>query len=317
MQNKQCSFAFYPYPPFGCLSNLARRLNSTVADMDQLIAKVPSSYLKNPIPKKGGGVRDPFSVVAPLKSIQDRIKCLILKQAEYPYYLMGGLPKRDHVRNAQIHAGARVMLNEDVAAFYPSISATMVFDIWRNFFHFPSDVSRVLTGLTTFQGQLPQGAKTSSYLANLIFCQTEPRLVQKLSSMDFIYTRFVDDITISSTSDKSPQQIGSAIGAVASMLTRFGMKFKRKKHKIVRAGQRMEVTGLVVGKKKVGLLKKRRSDIRALVHHCKTEGLDPNSPDSKTLRKASSLVGQYSRFHPGQGQVLKSGLTQLKEERAD
>ena len=61
--------------------------------------------------------------------MQARIKCLILKKVTYPSYLMGGLSERDYVRNAAAHAGARVLLNEDISKFFPSISAEVIFDI--------------------------------------------------------------------------------------------------------------------------------------------------------------------------------------------
>jgi hypothetical protein len=243
-----------------------------------------------------------------------RIQCLILKKVKYPLYLMGGLADkenpRDYVRNANVHVGWRRMINEDLASFFPSTSSAVVFDIWRHFFHFPAEVAQTLTRLTTRRNELPQGAKTSSYLANLVFWETEPDLVATLRSTGFSYTRYIDDMTVSSKADKSAEELGAAMSLLASMAKRHGFQFKRSKHRIAYAGQRGETTGLVVGNHSAGLRRTKRGGIRALVHQCEVESR--SMPESEGLqvmrRRAASLVGQYARLHPAQGQALKRRL---------
>jgi hypothetical protein len=145
-----------------------------------------------------------------------------------------------------MHANPRVMVNDDIEDFFPTTCAAIVYDTWRYFFHFPKDVARTLTRLTTRRGGLPQGARTSSYLANLAFWAVEPELVRKLRSMGFTYSRYVDDITISAKTDQSRNQLGLAVAMVRSMVTRYGLDFGPSKHKLAHAGARMEVTGLIV-----------------------------------------------------------------------
>jgi len=269
-------------------------------------------------PKKDGTYRTCYDAKPPLKGMQGRIQCMILKQVKYPYYLMGGLADpvapRDYVRNARIHAGARVMVNEDVAQFFPSMSTRVVLDIWKYVFHFPPDVAQTLTRLTTREGELPQGAKTSSYLANLVFWATEPKVVRLLRSMGFTYTRYIDDMTISSRADKTAEELGEVLSLLASMVKRYGFRFKRNKHRILYAGQRMEVTGLVVGKDSAGLVRTKRSNIRALVHQCEIEA-SSSFESAPMQRRVSSLVGQYARLHPAQGQALRLRLDAILVQR--
>jgi Reverse transcriptase (RNA-dependent DNA polymerase) len=293
-------------------------LRCSVEELTRVEATADDLYHEVRLIKKDGTPRICYDAKYPLKGMQGRIQCMILKKVKYPSHLMGGLADpenpRDYVRNARAHMGARIMINEDVAGFYPSTSSLVVFDIWRHLFHFPAEVSWTLTRLTTRAGQLPQGAKTSSYLANLVFWGTEPGLVTKLSEIGFEYTRYIDDMTISSKSDKTAEEIGLALSMLASMVKRYGFKFKRKKHSIVYAGQRMEVTGLVVGEESAGLRQSQRSGIRALVRRCEVEAHSGSaSGDSQTmLRRAASFVGQYARIHPVQGQVLKRRLEAIR-----
>ena len=301
----------YPFPPIGSRAALARMLHCTVEELTRVESCADNLYREVREPKKDGTYRTCYDAKPPLKGMQARIQCLILKKAKYPRYLMGGLADRenprDYVRNAKLHAGARVMVNEDVAAFFPSTSDRVVFDIWKYIFHFPPEVAKTLARLTTRAGELPQGAKTSSYLANLVFWALEPGIVEKLRAMGFAYSRYIDDMTVSSRTDKSPEEIGIAISLLASMVRRYGLRFKRKKHGIAYAGQRMEVTGLVVGEDSAGLGRTKRSNIRALVHRCEIVAMT-DSADSKALSRAASLVGQYARLHPTKGTGLRKRL---------
>lgn len=131
--------------------------------------------------------------------------------------------------------------------------------------------------------------------------------------MGFAYTRYIDDMTISSRADKRPEEIGAAITLLASMVKRYGLRFKRKKHSIAYAGQRMEVTGLVVGRDRAGLGRARRGSIRALVHRCEMDATTAPG-DSGLLRRAASLVGQYARLHPSKGTALKARLAAIRAE---
>ena len=66
---------------------------------------------------------------------------------------------------------------------------------------FSHDVSSLLTKLTTYNGHLPQGAPTSTTIANLIFVPTGLELQSIAEREGLRFTTFVDDVTMSSQSD--------------------------------------------------------------------------------------------------------------------
>ena len=318
MPNGLPELPIYPFPPISSRTALARMLQCPIEELTRVESIADHLYREVRQVKKDGTPRICYDAKPPLKSMHGRIKCMILAPVKYPSYLMGGLADpdnpRDYVRNANVHAGARVRINEDVAGFFPSISFGVVFDIWKYFFHFPPDVSQTLAKLTTRLGELPQGAKTSSYLANLAFWACEPDLVADLVSRGFRYTRYIDDITISSRVDKTAEEIQWAISRLASMIKRYGLRFKRNKHSLLYAGQRMDVTGLVLNDSRAGLGRARKSNIRALVHQCETEAaIAPVSPSLIAMkRRAASLAGQYAQLHPNPGQALKQRLAAIQ-----
>jgi hypothetical protein len=282
-------------------------LKCTEEELARIESIADGLYRKVRKQKKDGTFRECYDALAPLKSIQARIKCMILRNVTYPSYLMGGLKNRDYVRNASVHTGARVVVNEDIAGFFPATSDRLIFDVWRHFFQFPPEVAKTLTRLTTRAGQLPQGTKTSNHLANLVFWAWEPRTVGALHSMGFRYTRFVDDMTISSPLEKTPAEIGNALSLLGSMVHRCGLSFKRKKHSITYAGQRMEATGLVLGKNSVGLGHTKKSSIRAVVRQHELS-VSTGCTDEKARSRADSLVSLYARLHPRKGFALRQRL---------
>jgi RNA-directed DNA polymerase len=72
-------------------------------------------------------------------------------------------------------------------------------------FGFSSDVASILTKLTTHNGHLPQGASTSSTIANLVFTKTGDVIVEYCRQNGFRFSTYVDDLTISSPSDFQEQ----------------------------------------------------------------------------------------------------------------
>jgi len=58
-----------------------------------------------------------------------------------------------------------------------------------------------MTKLTTLKGHLPQGAPTSSHIANLVFLKYDLELWKLCKDRDIVYTRFIDDLTFSSQDD--------------------------------------------------------------------------------------------------------------------
>jgi Reverse transcriptase (RNA-dependent DNA polymerase) len=314
---------FYPYPPIGSRVALARMLKcSSVDDLSKIERNAENLYrIAKRVKKSDGTVRLCYDANPPLKSIHARIQCLILKKVKFPSYLMGGISDpacpRDYVRNAELHLDAQVVVNEDVSSFFPSTSTEVVYDIWRNFFKFPDDVATSLTRLTTKDGGLPQGAKTSSYLANLAFWRTEPRIYETLTSQGFRYSRYVDDIGLSSQMRKSNRELGSAITQVTGMVHQHGLKVNRKKHKVMRSSCARVVTGLNVDARAT-MNADKRDRLRAMVHRCELLALDASAEAqfSQLMQKALGMVGQLKRLHPTEAAALRVRLKAVQAEVA-
>ena len=158
--------------PIATLDALARALRVSLRQLRWVIGRADTLYRPlKPFTKPDGSVRQTYNPAAPLKDIQRRINRNIFSRVEFPTYLQGGIRDRKAPRhcvaNARLHSRPRIVINLDIANFFPSITSRQVHDIWQNFFRFPPGIAEELTRLTTYDGRLPQGAPTSSYLANL------------------------------------------------------------------------------------------------------------------------------------------------------
>lgn len=158
-----------------------------------------------------------------LKVIQKRIQKNILLNLHLPDYAYGAVKGRDNVDNANVHKGKKFKFTTDLRNFFPSISHTRVFKMFRAY-SFSPDVSRLLTQLTTFKGRLPQGSPTSSTIANLVFVKTGKNLDSFARDRNITFTSFIDDLTFS-----SPYDFKSMTHEILEMVIKDGFKISHNK----------------------------------------------------------------------------------------
>jgi retron-type reverse transcriptase len=305
----------YDLKPICEISALSLSLGVSEQLLINVASQADSLYREaKPIKKPDGSIRQPFDALPLLKPIQRRIKDRILKRVEFPEYLTGSLSGRDYRTNAAMHSGAKIVICEDVEKFFPSTTHDHILDIWLNLFHFSAEVASLLTQLTTKERSLPEGAITSSYLANLAFWNQEPRLQAKLAQQNIVYSRYVDDISISSKQSLSKVEQTALIAQVYGMLKQYGYKAKRRKHETFTSGRRMLTTKLMVNRKPA-LPTEDRQNIRAAVHALeKRIASGEMGAEIKTeLNRVTSRVGRLGTLHATEAAPLKLRLRRARQ----
>ena len=296
--------------PIASSAALARTLRISYRQLSWAIERADRLYRAlPPIVKPDGSTRHVYNLADPLKDIQRRINRHLFGRVEFPLYLQGGIRDRKNPRhclaNAKLHSNAKIVINEDISGFFPSITEQQVQDIWQYFFHFPPDIAIILTKLTTYDGQLPQGAPTSSYLANLALWKNEAPTVETLSMKGIRYSRYIDDITLSSTHFQNDRNKTAMIGEVRSMCGKNNYQVKRSKHRIEYSGQPMRINNLQINNG-VTLPKNERSRIRAAVHSCeKYLGEERSSNEYHALFNSTvGRVNHLRQFQMHEGRQL-------------
>lgn len=314
MQNQLDHKPRYLLRPIFGLAKLSLALGVPEYVLIHIAGRANSLYrLAKQETKSDGSIRQTFDALPNLKNIQILIKDRLLKNVIYPSYLTGSLKGRSPRSNAEMHAGAKIIFSEDVQNFFPSTGYALIKNVWRKFFGFSDDVAEILTKLTLKDGALPQGATTSSFLANLVFWDYEPNLVFNFSAHGITYTRYVDDINVSSKKRLSRDQQKEIIGNIYGMLFHFGYRPKRSKHEILTAGQRMRTTKLV-NNKRSALPNEVRQNTRAAVFALekKINVGERGREISAELARVVSRVGRLGSFHPSEATRLKARLKVIR-----
>nr|WP_250887142.1 MULTISPECIES: reverse transcriptase family protein [unclassified Rhodanobacter] len=304
----------YTFSPVRSLASLSRSLGVSVVELQRITDAANGLYRDaKPIIKADGSIRRTFDALPLLKSVHRRIQTQFFQRVVFPDYLTGSLKGRDARRNAALHAGAAVVVTEDIKNFFPSTDAKVVYSIWVSFFRFAPEVAQLLTMLTIKDGALPQGAITSSYLANLAFWDREWRLYESLRDRGITYSRYVDDVTFSCKEQLNNEKIGCCIAEVYGLMASKGFQAKRSKHEIRRGNGPMLTTKLMINARPA-LMTRERQNIRAAVHQL--EVLSRNSTDPVSLKseinRVSGRVGRLSQLHPVEGAALRARLTMLR-----
>ena len=121
------------------------------------------------IPKKRGGTRPIHKPVKGLSLAQERMAEVLKHHYRPKNFIHGYVAGRSFLTNARYHEKQNWILNIDIENFFGSIGFARVRGLFMSsFFHFNHRVATILARLTTYQDGLPQGARTSPILANII-----------------------------------------------------------------------------------------------------------------------------------------------------
>ncbi|MBV7582454.1 reverse transcriptase family protein [Pseudomonas sp. PDM33] len=310
---------YYPNASIASIDILAKCLGVSPKVMLDLASKTESSYTEFLVSSKSKD-RTVYEPKFELKKLQKRINARIFAAVQFPGYLQGGIKDsdspRDYVRNGKCHAGSNMLVSLDIRNFYDNIKRESVEDIFRNFFRFSPEVCSVLTDIVTLKGKVPQGACTSSYIANLVFHNTEYSVVSYLRSRGITYTRLLDDVTLSSKSELSDEVLSEIIFKVSGMFKKHKLRIHPGKKKIeIAKDSRSEykVTGVWVGHGVPKLRRKERDYIRHLVYICEQEYKKDPSVDSyhELWNRTSAHVATMTRMEHSQAVDLRERMSKI------
>lgn len=229
-------------------------------------------YYTFEIPKRSGGLRQISHPSKALKGIQRWINIRLLRKLPVHSAAMAyriGISIRDNVIR---HTGSRFTLRMDFADFFPSFQEAGV----RKFL-----LDQVLAGncqlepydiefvskIVLRHGQLTIGAPTSPMLTNAMMYDFDCSLQRHCDENAMIYTRYADDIFISTA---EPGLLSTAKAFVLSVAAQFqyaDLKPNQSKTAFLSRKYRRTITGLVLTPDdKISIGRKRKREIKALVH---------------------------------------------------
>lgn len=132
-----------------------------------------------------------------LKYLQRKIALLLDRLYRVRNPVHGFVTGKSVKTNALTHLRKRFVLNIDLKNFFPSITENRITGVVESL-GIDSRVARIIGRLCCHNDHLPQGAPTSPVLSNMICFRLDKELLAFAKASRCIYTRYADDITLSS-----------------------------------------------------------------------------------------------------------------------
>lgn len=297
--------------PIVSVRNFAWRIGIPPARLRKVADNVASHYRQVPLRTGPDKVRILRIPDTELMDIQRRIKKRVLDQIALNKDVHGGVRGRSPRSNATSHVGKPCVVTLDVKTFFDKVRHPIVFRMFRHEFGFGRDVANLLTRLTTLDSRLPQGAPTSTAVANLLLAMpVDGPISKQAEGVGVRYTRFVDDLAFSGS---NPRPL---INVVARFLSQRRLQMYRKnakqqaasKLKITPRSKPQEVTGLLVNSDSgPSVSRKRRDSIRAAIFNLRQ--LNDKSLVDTEVRSILGKISYLRQFNPGAALRLKRYLS--------
>lgn len=275
-------------------TDIARAMGITVGELRFLAfdrrTSETSHYVRFTIPKKAGGERLISAPMPRLKNAQAWILENLLGKVALHDAAHGFRAARSIVTNARPHVGAPLVINVDLKDFFPTLTLGRIKGAFRALGYgdhvatvlgllcSEPDVDQVVLDGKTFyvangKRRLPQGAPTSPAITNIVCRRLDRRLAAAAEKHGFVYTRYADDLTLSSTDPTAnPARV---LGVLRWIVAGEGFVVHPKKTRVLRKGARREVTGVVVNEK-LSVSREQRRRFRAFLFQ-----LDKDGPQGK------------------------------------
>jgi len=254
------------------------------------------------IPKKTGGVRTISMPNDRLKSAQKYLANLLtecrleIEDAEKPKKKIVSHAFRTEgsiITNARQHRNRRYVLNLDIEEFFPSINFGRVrgYFISNKNFTLNEKVATVIAQIACHQNALPQGSPCSPIISDLIGHLLDMRLVALAKKYKCTYSRYADDLTVSTNRMEFPSAVAYQIAPNNSAwipgndllyeIHRAGFSLNHKKTRMQYSDNRQVVTGLSVNRK-ANIQAHYYRTARSMCHSLFTSGsyIRPGKPGS-------------------------------------
>ncbi|MGD9805608.1 MAG: TIR domain-containing protein [Hyphomicrobiaceae bacterium] len=295
--------------PLQTAEHLAAYLGVDISQMLRLLYKAPDSerYRHFEIPKRTGGMRKISAPHGLLREMQDKLQADFKQIYDAHPSAHGFIQKRSIATNANAHIGKRWVLNVDLVDFFPTINFGRVRGLFmKPPFEMGAAAATVCAQIVTYRNGLPQGAPTSPVLSNFIASALDRRLLRLARQNKLTYSRYADDITLSTNLPQFPPLIAVreqlpdgglkvlAGDALEQAIAASGFAINTKKIRIQGLGVRQEVTGLVVNQR-LNVERERIRRIRAMLHAWQKFGLDSAAAEHFAKYRSGKSPSRHAR----------------------
>lgn len=261
-------------------------------------------YTYTKIPKRRGGTRTLLIPERRLKFLQRKTLTLLEKVHATRLPVHGFVKNRGTITNANAHQTRPFLLNLDLREFFASITRRRVIGMLLAI-GIEGEVAEAICSICVTRNQLPQGAPTSPILSNMIAYRLDRDLMSFARDHRFRYTRYADDITLSSYAQplalfdlgmpppgRVPVEQLSA--SLRSIISSNGFEISAEKVWYSDRSSRKEVTGLIVNEF-TNIKRSFVRDLRAAIYKVEKIGLSAAEKDYQKRYKTKKPLEKIIR----------------------
>src|SRR5690606_10720415 len=254
--------------------------NLKPTELHYWLYNINSHYKTFSIPKKNGETRIIDAPNNKLSLFQKKLNEEILNIYKPKKSVHAFCKKRSIKSNAQRHRKAKFLLSIDLKDFFHTITVNRVKGTFKAHpFYFNDEISSVFARLCCFNSRLPQGSPSSPILSNLVCRSLDTELSEICSQLKCQYTRYADDITISTKMKKFPVFFGDynnhrydLSASFSRIFSKNNLYINKDKTRFQGQDERQVVTGLTVNKK-ININRYYLKKVRAILHAIEKFGI--------------------------------------------
>jgi hypothetical protein len=193
----------------------------------------------------------------------------------------------------------------DLKNCFPNISDRDIYRVFHDRLGCRDEISGMLTRLTTYHHRLPQGAPTSTTLANLALLPLYEELDRIAAARNLSLSFWVDDIAISG------YQAEAALDEVIAAIQSHGLQISCKKLKLMpRNSGPQWITGVTTNRG----VSAGRVRLQSIFHEIQELETERNIPDFR-IRRIYGLIQHVEQVKLHQGRRLRRMADDLLPKR--
>jgi len=263
------------------IDKIADDLSLDKSYISSIIRRSYCYYKTYSIPKRNGGTRIICQASPELKSLQYWVKVNVLNllpvsSSSYAYKTGDSIR-----RHAYVHSNSNFIFHTDIKDFFPSINAKMLTDILQKHYQelknagvWFGDTCSVIEKICFRNNKLSIGTVSSPAISNIIAYDFDEWLSSYCEKHEFIYSRYADDIYISSRRF-IPMETKNTVN---DQLLKHGFVANPSKTWFKSKKCRRKVTGLVITDKgRISVGTATRNRLKKMIYNRLVHGI--GSPD--------------------------------------
>lgn len=302
-------------PPFNVSNAMIHLINFKALHQELFEANRESLYYSFSIPKKSGGLRNINAPEPPLMNALRELQNMLTQVFGYLYhtnayaYITGRTPRMSLKKHA--YNSSDIFVSFDFSNFFGSTTLEFLLSqlkcIYPYNYMFDSQESiRLLAStleLCFLNGGLPQGTPISPFLTNLMMLPIDFELT-KILRPRHVYTRYADDILISSRADFDAVDIQENV--IINTLSKFNAPFKlnpEKTRKVNRAGPNFHLGLLINQSNDITIGHKKKHQFKAMLFSLM---MDRKNHKHWCLHDLQTLQGYINYYRMVEPEIINS-----------